>query len=213
MTDTPPPVPSASPTPSGDDPDAWPASGPARGLRVRLPIAIAALVVVGLVGAAGGAAMKKSSSSATQSGAIAIGRARFGANGAPGANGATGANGAAGANAPGGGGVFGTVSKLEGNTVTITQRDGSTATVVVPSGTTITKTVNGSLSDLTSGTSVVVRGTTAGGKTTAQDITIAPAGGTGFPGGFGGFGGRRGTGTGGTGTGSGTGSGSGGTTN
>ena len=61
--------------------------------------------------------------------------------------------------------------------------------------------MSGSLSDLKAGTSIVVRGTTANGTTTAQDITIAPANGAG---GFGGFGGRNrpsGTGTG-TGTGS-----------
>ncbi|HEV7864147.1 MAG TPA: hypothetical protein VGR20_15660, partial [Acidimicrobiia bacterium] len=73
--DTLPPVP--APSAAGGDDDAselWPSSGPAKGLRIRLPIAIAALVVFGLVGAAGGAAMKHTSST-TQAGAIGNNRA------------------------------------------------------------------------------------------------------------------------------------------
>src|SRR5882724_634673 len=90
---SPTPAPSAA---GGDDAgEAWPTSGPAKGFRVRLPIAIAALVVFGLVGAAGGAAMKKTSTTTTQAGAIANNRARgtVGGNGAAGANGANGAAG------------------------------------------------------------------------------------------------------------------------
>jgi hypothetical protein len=54
-----------------------------------------------------------------------------------------------------------------------------------------------------SGETIVVRGTTANGTTTAQNITIAPAngaGGLGGFGGFGGFGGRNGAGGNSTGT-------------
>jgi len=189
--DTLPPVPPASASASPDDGDLWPSSGPAKGFRVRLPIAVAALVVVALGGAAAGASLKKTPSTTTQAGAIGNrARGTFGTNGA----GATGANGAR-AFGPNGGGVFGTVTKVDGNTITVTQRDGSTATVVVPSTATITKTDPGSISDLKPGTSVVVRGTTANGTTTAQDVTIAPANGAGA---FGGFGGRtrpNGTGT------------------
>jgi hypothetical protein len=148
--------------------DAWPTAGPAKGLRIRLPIAIACLAVVALAGAAAGATLKKPSSTSTVQ-AGAIGRNR--------------------ASGAGGGGVFGTITKVEGNTITVTQRDGTTATVVVPSGTAITKTVDGALSDLKSGTSIAVRGTTADGKTTAQSVQINPANGA-FPGG--GFGGQRG---------------------
>jgi hypothetical protein len=164
--------------------DLWPTAGPTKGLRVRLPIAIAALAVVAFGGVAAGATLKKSSpSSSVQAGAVGGNRA-FGnqANGATGTNGATGANGAAGRFGPGGG-VVGTVTKVEGNTITVTQRDGTSATVVVPSGTTISKTVSGAVSDLTAGTSIAVRGTTADGKTTAESVTINPANGAG---GFGG---------------------------
>ena len=191
-----PPIPTSSGGGVGaagaDASDAWPTAGPAKGLRIRLPIAIACLAVVALAGAAAGATLKKpSSTSAVQAGAIGRNRA----NGATGTNGSAGTNGAA-AGRFGGprGGVFGTITKVEGNTITVTQRDGTTATVVIPSGTTISKTVDGSLSDLKSGTSIVVRGTTADGKTTAESVQINPANG----GAFGGFSGQRGTGTTGT---------------
>jgi hypothetical protein len=181
------PLETLPPEASGDSDELWPTAGPAKGLRIRLPIAIACLAVVALAGAAAGATLKKPPSNSTVQ-AGAIGRNR--ANGAAGTSGAAGANGAAGAagrfGGPGGG-VFGTITKVEGNTITVTQRDGTTATVVVPSGTTITKTVDGSLSDLKSGTSIAVRGTTANGKTTAESVTINPANGGAFgPGGFGG---------------------------
>jgi hypothetical protein len=165
-----------------DSADVWPTATTAKGLRVRLPIAIAALAVVGLVGAAAGASLKKPASSATvQAGAVGGNRPAGGANGATGANGGPGATGLAGTGRLGGpgGGVVGTVTKVEGNTITVTQRDGTTVTVVVPSGTTINKTVSGSLSDLAAGTSIAVRGTTADGKTTAESLTINPANGAG----------------------------------
>ncbi|MDQ1504964.1 MAG: hypothetical protein QOD57_2691 [Actinomycetota bacterium] len=175
--DTLPPVQSSA-AEAGEPGDLWPANGPAKGLRIRLPIAVAVVAVVGLVGAAGGAALKHPSSTTTQAGAIANNRA----------NGATGANGGAGRLGGAGGGVVGTVTKVDGNTITVTQRDGTTATVVVPSGTAVSKTVSGSLADVAAGTSIAVRGTTANGKTTAQNITINPANGAGgFAGG--GFGG------------------------
>src|SRR5581483_5181318 len=121
--------------------DVWPTAGPTKGLRIRLPIAIAALAVVAFGGAAAGASLKKAPSSTVQAGAVGTNRGSGArANGATGTNGATAANGATGANGAGGrfgpgGGVFGTVTKVEGNTITVTQRDGTTATVVVPSGT------------------------------------------------------------------------------
>ena len=64
----------------------------------------------------------------------------------------------------------------------------------MPSGTAFTKSVSGALSDVKAGETIVVRGTTADGKTTAQDITIGSANGAGGPFGFGGFGRNGGTG-------------------
>src|SRR2546427_4050156 len=137
--DTLPPVPPApSAAPAGDDSsELWPSSGPAKGFRVRLPIAIAAVVVVALAGAAAGASLKKTPSTTSQAGAISNNRAGGtfgGAGGTAGANRANGANGAGRAFGRGGG-VLGTVTKVDGNTITVTQRDGTTATGGVPSGT------------------------------------------------------------------------------
>ncbi len=153
--------------------DVWPTNGPAKGLRVRLPVAVASLAVVALVGAAAGAALKPSSSTSVQA------RATFGnpAAGAAVANGVPGANG--GRLVGPGGGIVGTITKVEGNKITVTQRDGTTATVVTSSDTTVSKTVSGSQSDLTPGTTIAVRGTTADGQTTAQNITVNPANGAG----------------------------------
>ena len=161
--------------------DEWPTAGPAKGLRVRLPIAVAALAVVAFGGVAAGATLKKAPEPTVQAGSVGGNRPNgaAGANGAVGANGAAGANGATGRFGAPGGGVVGTVTKVSGNTVTVTQRDGTTATVIVPSGTTISKTVAGAVSDLTAGTSIAVRGTTADGKTTAESVTINPANGMG----------------------------------
>ena len=201
------PIPAAGDDdPSHDAGDVWPSAGPAKGLRVRLPVAIACLAVVGLAGAAGGAALKKpSSTTAVQAGAVGGNRlpgavgptGAAGANGAVGPNGAAGATGAVGPNGAAGatgavgpngaagrlggpgGGVVGTVSKVDGNTITVTQRDGTTATVVMSSDTAVSKTVSGTASDLTASTSIAVRGTTVDGKTTAQSITVNPAPGAG----------------------------------
>ena len=130
-----------------------------------------------LVGAAGGAALEDPAAS-TPVQAAAPGTNR--------ANGAAGANGGAGLRAPGagglGGGLFGTVSKVDGNTITLTQRDGTTTTVVMASGGSVSRTVSGSLADLTAGTSIAVRGATVDGKTTAESITINPANGGGIGG-------------------------------
>ena len=115
-----PPAPPASPSgaaaPAGDG-ELWPSSGPAKGFRVRLPIAIALLVVVALAGAAAGAGLKKTPSTTSQAGAISNNRAR-GTGGANGAAGTNGGNGAGRSFGPGGGGVFGTVAKVDGNTTT-----------------------------------------------------------------------------------------------
>src|SRR5690348_14270276 len=99
----PPVPPSSGPAPAGGEPagDAWPASGPAKGFRIKLPVAIVAAVVIGLAGAAAGASLKKTPASSTsQSGAVANRPRNFG--GASGTG--TGANGANGAGRSGPGG-------------------------------------------------------------------------------------------------------------
>ncbi|CAN5361507.1 hypothetical protein BH09ACT10_BH09ACT10_12530 [soil metagenome] len=99
------------------------------------------------------------------------------AGGFPGGN----AEGGAPAGAAGGGITAGTVSSVDGDTVTIKTADGKSVKVKTGTSTTVTLNTEGSVSDLASGDSVVVRGETADGTLTAESIT---------EGSFGGFGGR-----------------------
>ena len=76
----------------------------------------------------------------------------------------------------GGRGVVGTVTAVSATSVTVNTRGGS-VTVAVPSGVAVSKTVSGSMSDVTVGASVTVTSTTdASGNRTASHITIVPAG-------------------------------------
>ena len=85
-----------------------------------------------------------------------------------------------------GGTTVGTVSKVDGNVVTLTTAQGTTVNVQLSPDTTIEKTVTGSAADLKDGVSVTVSGQRgADGAVTASSITVLPAG-TQFPGGFGG---------------------------
>ena len=77
-------------------------------------------------------------------------------------------------------GVAGTLSNINGNTLTLTSQQG-TVTVNVSSTTTIQKTVNGTVSDLQVGQSLSVTGSQdAGGNLTAASISIQPQN-QGFP--------------------------------
>ena len=73
-------------------------------------------------------------------------------------------------------GTMGTLSKIDGNVLTLTTSQG-TATVTVGSDTTIQETVTGTISDLQEGQSVSVTGSRdANGNITATSIRIQPAG-------------------------------------
>jgi hypothetical protein len=82
----------------------------------------------------------------------------------------------------GGGGTFGTVTRVDGDTLYVKTANGDTVKVVVDSGTTIQVSQEGSLSDISEGSSVFVRGTTSDGELSATSITESDLG-------FGGFGG------------------------
>jgi hypothetical protein len=108
-----------------------------------------------------------------------------GAGGAGGAGGGT--PGGGGAGGFGGRGVAGTVTAVSASSITVDTRAGS-VTVAVPGNVEVSKTVSGSMSDVTVGSSVSVASTTdASGNRTASRITLVPAGQ--LPGGFGGGGG------------------------
>jgi hypothetical protein len=67
---------------------------------------------------------------------------------------------------------------VQATQIQITTSTGSTVTVNLLPSTTIARTATASASDLTAGETVTVRGQTgADGTTTAQAVTIVPAGG------------------------------------
>lgn len=74
-----------------------------------------------------------------------------------------------------GNGTFGTLAKIDGNTLTLTTGQGQTVVVTVSSGTVIQKTVNGSISDLQVGQSLTAMGSRdASGNLNAVSISIRP---------------------------------------
>lgn len=90
---------------------------------------------------------------------------------------------------PPGGFAFGTVTNVDGNTITISSFNGSTMTVTTTSATTVTKSVQGSFSDLKVGQTIRATGTTG------SDGTIAATSINEGSGGFGAFRGRAAQGT------------------
>ncbi|MHC5795050.1 DUF5666 domain-containing protein [Lacisediminihabitans sp. FW035] len=71
-----------------------------------------------------------------------------------------------------GGLTAGTIQSIDGDTITVKLRDGSTVTVKTTDSTTVTKTEKSSVSDLTSGETVIVRGAKDGsGNVSATSIT------------------------------------------
>jgi hypothetical protein len=158
--------------------DKWKEDGPAKGVRVRLPIAFAVIAVVALVGIWGGAQLKsnKASASTTNNAQSQNGGGRFRGYGGqfPGRGGAGG----------GGNATAGTVQSVNGNTVTLSERNGQTSTVTIDPNATISKSATGSMADITAGQTIVVRTVTNSNGTSTQDVIVGNAG---FGGGAGGF--------------------------
>ncbi len=151
--------------------DQWESAKPTKGVRIPIPAAALVVIAVGLLGLWGGAQLKGSNASATTNAANGNGFRR--GNGEfPGGGFGGGGNGGNGAN-PGRGGTVGTVKSVDGNTITISTPNGGTVTVTVNGSTTVTKTETGSISDVTPGENIIVRGTTGSdGTTTADQITV-----------------------------------------
>lgn len=119
-----------------------------------------------------------------------------GTGGTPGTGGGGGATGGTPGRGGGGGagggfgrGLVGTVSSVDGNTLTLTTGAGNVKVTITPS-TTVTKTAPGSITDLTKGTNVRVTasssssgGNSNGSSVTADSIAQVPAGTPNGPGG------------------------------
>lgn len=140
--------------------ESWAPDGPAKGIRVRVPIAVAVLAVVALLGVFGGAQLKSSNASATvATPAAGAGTRNRQFSGGP--------------NGQRGGGTIGTVESVNGDTVTVKDQQGVTKTITLDANTTISKSTTGSVADITTGETIIVRGTAnSDGSTTAQNVTI-----------------------------------------
>jgi hypothetical protein len=173
----------------GDADDEWPVRGPAKGIRLRLPVAVlvTALLVAG--GFWGGAIAEKDHGGSSTSAASALaGRFRSAAGGTP-AAGATG-GGFAGGGFRGGGGfggggggagataaATGTVSVVDGNTLYVLTATGSLVKVTLGQSTTVTRNATTSADDLRPGDTVVVQGSAAkNGNVTATSIAATGSG-------------------------------------
>jgi hypothetical protein len=203
----------------GED-DVWPVRGPSRGIRLTLPVAVLATVLLVAGGFWAGAAVQKShggSSAAAAGGALAARlRAAAGGTSTSGTSTTGGAAGARGGLGFGGGfsGTVGTISVVDGQTLYVETADGSLVKVTLEPSTTISRNASSKANGLRPGDTVLVQGATAkNGDVTATSVSAsAPGvtsaggggagGGGGFGGGGGGFGGNGGGGFGGGGSGS-----------
>jgi hypothetical protein len=187
--------------PPDDGDDEWAVRGPARGIRLAVPMAALVAVLLVAAGFWGGATLQKrsgGSSSGNSSLASAFAARLRAAGGATGATGATGAVGAAGFAGFGGSSAaaVGTVSVVDGNTLYVLSATGSLVKVTLGPSTTITRNAKAPAVGLRPGDTVIVQGATGGnGDVTASSVSAtAPGVSAG-----GGFGGGRFAGSGGTG--------------
>ncbi|MDP2728369.1 MAG: DUF5666 domain-containing protein [Dehalococcoidia bacterium] len=137
-----------------------------------LGILILVIVVGAGVGVAYGAGVvmgKGSAPAATQAQSTSE---AAGASGTPGAF-MAGGNARGGA---GGGGTFGTVQAVNGNTLTVSTQSGGAVQVTLTDSTSIRKTADGTKDDLKQGVEIMVTGQQGtGGNVTATSIQIVPA--------------------------------------
>jgi hypothetical protein len=174
--------------------DEWPVRGPAKGIRLRLPVAVLATGLLVAAGFWGGAIAEKDHGGSSSSAASALaGRFRSAAGGT--AAGGTAAAGAAGGGFAGGGfrggGGFGggaggtgttaaatgTVSVVDGNTLYVLTATGSLVKVTLGQSTTVTRNATAAADDLRPGDTVVVQGSAAkNGNVTATSIAATGSG-------------------------------------
>jgi hypothetical protein len=148
-----------------------PTTTPKPGARRWLTPALAVVAALA-IGIFGGILIGHSNASATTNTSQA--------GGFPGGGTGTGAEGA-GTGRAGGGFTSGTITSIDGDTVTLKTTDGSTVKVTTSGTTTVTKSDTATVSDLAKGETVTVVGTTdSSGNVTATTVT---EGTTGFGGG------------------------------
>ena len=170
----------------GDD-DEWPVRGPARGIRLALPTAGIAVILLVAAGFWGGAVVEKHHGSSSGSSAASALAARFrSAQTGTTTTGATGTGlpSVAGGGFPAGGfgaasssAATGTVSVVDGKTLYILTSAGSLVKVTLGASTTITRDATTQANGLRPGDTVVVQGTTAkSGDVAATSISATAPG-------------------------------------
>jgi len=181
----------------GDADDEW-VSQTAHGIRLGIPVAALAAVVLVAAGFWGGAELQKSQGGTSSS--LAGAAARFRSAAGAGATGATGSRtGAAGSRFGGlvasAAAAAGTISVVDGNTLYVDDTlTGSTVKVTLTKSTTVTRNADAAAIDLRPGDTVTVQGATGtSGVVTATSVAATAPG---VSSGFGGFGGRFGGGAG-----------------
>jgi hypothetical protein len=169
-----------------DGDDLWPVQGRRAGIRLRLPTAILATLLVAGIGFWGGSYLQKhqgssgTTAAATGAGAFAAFRnAR--ARSAP-----AGATPATGAGSSTSNGAAGTLTVLQGNTLWVTTSTGSLVKVKLTTATTVTRNAASTKQSLRPGDTVVVQGATAKNGTVSASSVAATAKGVSSGGGFGG---------------------------
>lgn len=135
-------------------------------------ITVAIALIMGGVGFYGGMAYEKNSLAKSASGRTGLNGGNYaGRNGGSASTGT--ATGMRGVN--GGGFIAGQITAKDDKSITVKDRNGSSKIILYSASATVGKTVDGSASDLATGQSVMVTGTTnSDGSVTAQNIQIRP---------------------------------------
>lgn len=153
--------------------------------RTRYLTPALALVAALIVGGVAGVLIGQNTASASNASSL---RGGFpGGQGGPGGYGAFGGGQGQNGGAPGAGGGFasGTITAIDGNTITIKKADGSTVKVTTSGSTTVTKSSTANVSDLSTGEKVTAIGQAdSSGNVTANRISEGDGGLGGFGGGF-----------------------------
>jgi hypothetical protein len=155
-------LPFPEPAEDGPEDDEWPVRGPAKGIRLRLPVALLATALLLAAGFWGGAIAEKNHGGST-AGATTGFAARFRAGGAAGAGGGFAGGGfRGGGGAPGGASAAtGTLSVVDGNTLYVLTSTGSLVKVSLGQSTAVTRNAKAAADALRPGDSVVIQGAAA----------------------------------------------------
>ncbi len=162
--------------------DEWPARGPAKGIRLRAPVALLATTLLLAAGFWGGATAEKNHGGSTASAASGF-AARFRGGGAAGAAAAGGGLAGGGFRGVGGGAAggtsaaTGTLSVVDGNTLYVLTSAGSLVKVSLGQSTAVTRNAKTAANALRPGDSVVIQGSAAkNGDVTASSVAATGPG-------------------------------------